>query len=275
MPGLEDRSNRLFFSLQRRSLTFSFILLLTYGPIFLFHLLIWRLIINERKGKMMVREEVKRRENEIVRAISWVLSESFSFIHRFALLRTSWCSSTIRSPFLSLGILWHNIPFLSLMPENEARERKGSSGWIKEEKRKWKQYERSRSLSFSFFLILGSAGTKRSPHTFSLSFLLSCVYTREKRRRKEVVNVSFPLPDGFIKKKLQSSWHYSASAHARLLSFLFDGASAKERRPDRRHHRKINRKEKANVLTRDRRSFAFIFSLILMPTAGQVLKRKS
>ena len=74
-------------------------------------------------------------------------------------------------PFSSLtGHLWaHNCvleerPTVDARPRmtaDRSRERKGSSGWIKEEKRKWKQYERSRSLSFSFFLILGSAGLKR------------------------------------------------------------------------------------------------------------------
>ena len=73
-------------------------------------------------------------------------------------------------PFSSLtGHLWaHNCvleerPTVDARPRmtaDRSRERKGSSGWIKEEKRKWKQYERSRSLSLvSSFHSFDLAGT--------------------------------------------------------------------------------------------------------------------
>ena len=58
MPGLEDRSNRLFFSLQRRSLTFSFIIFLHYLSFSWSHL---QEVVFDRRSEMKFQDNFKMR----------------------------------------------------------------------------------------------------------------------------------------------------------------------------------------------------------------------
>ena len=58
MPGLEDRSNRLFFSLQRRSLTFSFIIFLHYLSFSWSH---HQEVVFDRRSEMKFQDNFKMR----------------------------------------------------------------------------------------------------------------------------------------------------------------------------------------------------------------------